>query len=241
MAASRKLLTEFAGTFFFLAAISLSANAGPLQALVIGGALMVMVFMGGHISGAHYNPAVSLAVFLRRKIGARDLGGYWIAQILGGILGFAFGYLVTGKSGGIHPGSHVYAASALAVEIFFTALLALVVLNVAATRATAGNSFYGLAIGFTIVVAAGAGGPVSGGAYNPAVGLGATLAAAVFAGGGWNDVWLYIAGPLVGAAIGAGVHYLQVGGDAEPEHAVQAVVEYAPASEPQSAVTGETG
>src|SRR5258708_38739949 len=105
MADMRKLVTELVGTFFFLTAISLSGNAASLQPLVIGGALMVVVFMGGHISGAHYNPAVSLAVFLRRKIGAGEMVSYWIAQLAGGSLGFVFGYLVSGKSGGIHPGS----------------------------------------------------------------------------------------------------------------------------------------
>ena len=214
MTLSAKLLTELVGTFLFLSVISLSGAAGPLAPLAIGGALMVMVYMGGHVSGAHYNPAVSLALFLRRKIGGLELGTYWVAQLVAAALAFIVGYLVSGKSGGIHPGPHVYAASALTVEILFTAALALVVLNVAATAATSGNSFYGLAIGFTIVAAAFVGGPISGGAFNPAVGFGATLGAALFTGGGWGDFWLYIVGPLVGAAIGAGVHLLQTRGAA---------------------------
>jgi aquaporin Z len=85
-----------------------------------------------------------------------------------------------------------------------------VILNVAATRATQGNSFYGLAIGITIVAAAFTGGPISGGAFNPAVGFGATLSGALFGGGGWSDLWLYVVGPALGAAIGAGIHQLQV-------------------------------
>lgn len=210
MTLTAKLLTELVGTFLFLTVIALSGAAGPLAPLAIGGALMVLVYMGGHVSGAHYNPAVSLALFLRRKIGPGELGGYWVAQLVGAGLAFAFGYLLTGKSGGIHPGAHVYAASALAVEIVFTATLAMVVLNVAATEATRGNSFYGIAIGFTIVVAAFVGGPISGGAFNPAVGFGATLGAALFSSGGWGDFWLYVVGPLVGAALGAGMHYVQV-------------------------------
>ncbi len=211
MTLAAKLLTELVGTYLFLTVIALS-GAGPLAPLAIGGALMVVVYMGGHVSGGHYNPAVSLGLFLRRKIGGIELVTYWLAQLIGGGLAFVFGYLVSGKSGGIHPGAHVYATSAVAVEIVFTALLVMVVLNVAATEATRGNSFYGLAIGFTIVVAAFVGGPVSGGAFNPAVGFGATLGAALFTGGGWGDIWLYLVGPLVGAGIGAGVHYLQVRG-----------------------------
>jgi aquaporin Z len=204
-----KLVTELVGTFLFLSVIALSGATGSLAPLAIGSALMAMVYMGGHISGAHYNPAVSFGVFLRRKMGAIDMLAYWAAQLVGAVLAFAFGYLVSGHSPGIHPGPKVDVFQALAVEILFTAALVLVVLNVAMTKATQGNSFYGLAIGFTIAAATFVGGPISGGAYNPAVGLGATLGSAIFTGGGWSDVWLYVAGPLIGAAIGAAIHALQ--------------------------------
>ena len=207
-----KLLTEFAGTFIFFSVIALAGTIGPLAPLAIGSVLMVMVYMGGHVSGAHYNPAVSLGVFLRGKMSAADMVQYWIAQLVAAALAFTFGYLVSGHAPGIHPGPHVYTASALAIEILFTAGLVLVVLNVATTKQTQGNSFYGLAIGFTIVIAAFAGGPISGGAFNPAVGFGATLGSALFASGSWSDLWLYIVGPLVGAGIGAGIHYVQVSG-----------------------------
>jgi len=204
-----RLLTELVGTFVFLAVIALSGDAGPLAPLAIGFALMAMVYMGGHVSGAHYNPAVSLALFLRRKIGAVQMLAYWVAQLLGGILAFSFGYLVSGKSGGIHPGAHAGWLSALSVEILFTAGLAMVVINVAATDETQGNSFYGLAIGIFIAAAALVGGPISGGAFNPAVGFGATFGSAAFAGGGWSDLWLYLVGPLLGGALGAAVHWAQ--------------------------------
>jgi aquaporin Z len=209
-----KLLTELVGTFVFLSVIALfptSGPAAPLAPLAIGTALMVMVYMGGHISGGHYNPAVSLGLFLRRRIGATTLAAYWVTQLVAGALAFVFGYLVTGRAPGIHPGPGVLTASALAIEVLFTFALVLVVLNVAATSATEGNSFYGLAIGFTIVAAAFAGGPISGGAFNPAVGFGATLGAALFKSGAWTDLWLYLVGPLVGGAIAAGVHTAQVG------------------------------
>lgn len=204
-----KLITELLGTFVFLLCIALSGAAGQLAPLAIGGALMAMVYMGGHISGAHYNPAVSLAVFLRGRMTAPEMAAYWVCQLVGAALAFTLGYLLTGHAGGIHPGKGVYAASAVAVELIFTAALATVVLNVAATKATAGNSFYGLAIGITIVAAAFVGGPISGGAFNPAVGFGATLAGGVFGGQSWGDLWIYIVAPLVGGAIGAGVHRLQ--------------------------------
>ena len=206
MANRAKVVTELAGTFIFLSVIALSGAAGPLAPLAIGAALAAMVYMGGHVSGAHYNPAVSFAFFLRGKLPRNDLLAYWAAQLLGAALAFTFGYVVSGHTPGIHPGANVNAIQALAVEVVFTAALVLVIFSVAATRATQGNSYYGLAIGLTIMAAIFAGGSISGGAYNPAVGFGATFAAALFAGGGWSDLLIYLAGPLVGAAIGAGIN-----------------------------------
>jgi aquaporin Z len=228
-----KLLTEFVGTFIFLSVIALfpgTGPAGPLAPLAIGSVLMVMVYMGGHVSGAHYNPAVTFGLLLRGKIDAVSAAGYWVVQLVAGSLAFVVGYLVSGRTPGIHPGSGVFAASALTVEILFTTALVLVVLNVAATRATEGNSFYGLAIGFTVLAGAFAGGPISGGAFNPAVGFGATLGSALFANGSWGDLWLYLVGPLVGAAIAAGIHLLQVSGvpSLEPAPAAPAVQEQQP-------------
>jgi aquaporin Z len=205
-----KLLTELVGTFVFLTVIALSASAGSMAPLAIGIALMVMVYMGGHVSGAHYNPAVSFGLFLRGIIPAPTMAAYWVTQLVAAVLAFTFGYMVSGHTPGIHPGAGVYWSSALAAEIVFTSALVLVVLNVAATKQTAGNSFYGLAIGFTVGVGAFAVGPISGAAFNPAVGVGATLGAALFDHGAWTDLWLYIAGPLIGAAIAAGIHFTQM-------------------------------
>lgn len=204
-----RLLTEFVGTFIFLSTIALSGAAGPLAPIAIGSALMVMVYMGGHISGGHYNPAVSLGAFLRGAIDALTMVSYWAAQLGAGVLAFVFGYLASGRAPGIHPGPGVSIASALAIEILFTLALVLVFLNAVTTTATEGNSYYGLAIGFTILTGAFVGAPISGAAFNPAVGLGATLSAALFHGGSWGHLWLYLVGPLVGGAIAAGVYYLQ--------------------------------
>ena len=213
MPRTARLVTELVGTFIFLSVIALSGAAGSLAPLAIGAALTAMVYMGGHISGAHYNPAVSFGIFLRRKMTAVEMLAYWAAQLVGALLAFGFGYLVSGHSPGIHPGPKVDIYQALAVEILFTGALVLVILNVAFTRALQGNSFYGIAIGFTIAAATFAGGPISGGAYNPAVGIGATLGSAMFASGGWSDVWLYVVGPFIGSAIGAAIHGLQTGRD----------------------------
>src|SRR5947199_3266356 len=138
-----RLLTEFIGTFIFLSAIALSGPAGPLAPLVIGAALTAMVYMGGHVSGAHYNPAVSFGAFLRGKMPASEMLVYWAAQLVGAIFAFSVGYLVTGRSGGIHPGAGVQVLQALGVEMVFTAALVVVILNVAFSKATHGNSFYG--------------------------------------------------------------------------------------------------
>jgi len=204
-----QLVTELVGTFTFLFVISLSGLSGPFAPVAIGMALLAMVYMGGHISGAHYNPAVTLGLLLRRKIASSHALGYWVAQLAGGALAFVAGYLISGQTPGIHPGSKVHALQALGVEVIFTAGLVLVVLNVAATKRTQGNSFYGMAIGLFIAAAIFVGAPISGAAYNPAVGFGATLGAALFASGGWSDLWLYIVGPVIGAAAGAAINYAQ--------------------------------
>src|ERR1700730_9649657 len=102
-----KLVTEVVGTFIFLTVIALSGPAGSLAPLAIGAALMVMVYMGGHVSGAHYNPAVSFGAFLRGKLGAGDMAAYWVAQLIGAALAFVFAYWASGHASGIHPGPKV--------------------------------------------------------------------------------------------------------------------------------------
>lgn len=205
-----KYLTEFVGTFFFLFVIATAALfASVFTPLAIGIGLMAVVYMGGHVSGAHYNPAVSLALAMQKKVSWKDCGIYMLCQIVAGFAAFALAYWIIGKTPGINPGNSPSTdlpftnAQALVCEIVFTAMLACVVLNVAATKATSGNSFYGLAIGATIVAAAYAGGGISGGAFNPAVGISATAAKAIFESGEWTHLWLYIVGPLLGGALGS--------------------------------------
>ncbi|HSS61843.1 MAG TPA: aquaporin [Candidatus Limnocylindrales bacterium] len=204
-----KLMIEFVGTFVFFSVIAHSGRAGSLAPLAIGLALTAMVYMGGHVSGAHYNPAVTFGLFLRRLISVRTLALYWVTQLVAGSLAFVLAFLIDGASAGIHPGAGVYWYSALSAEILFTTALVLVVLNVAATKETAGNSYYGIAIGFTVAAGAFVVGPISGAAFNPAVGFAATLGAALFGHGGWSDLWLYVVGPLAGAALAAVIHQFQ--------------------------------
>lgn len=171
----KKYLVEFIGTFFLVFTVGMAVRSGAaLAPLAIGSALMVMIFAGGHISGGHFNPAVTLAVWLRGKCDARDVGPYWMAQLAAGaIAALLVTYLFGGRPAG-GPALHGSVPSAI-VEFLFTFALAWVVLNTATAKGTAGNSFYGLAIGFTVLTGAIAVGGVSGGAFNPAVGLGVFL------------------------------------------------------------------
>jgi aquaporin Z len=207
----RKYLTEFIGTFFLVFTVGLTVVAAlPMAPLAIGSSLMIMVYMGGHVSGGHYNPAVSLALFLRGKMAsAGEFIGYMVSQLAGAITAALATYVATGQTFAPAPGASASVLAALLIEILFTFALALVVLNVAASAKTQGNSFYGLAIGFTIVVGAFAGGSISGGAFNPAVGTGPILVQAAIGGGSVAHLWLYLVGPFVGGALAAGVFGIQ--------------------------------
>src|ERR1044071_3147137 len=136
----RKYLTEFAGTHFFVMTIALIASRDHAMApLVIGGALMVVVYMGGHVSGAHYNPAVSLALFLRGKLSRADLLPYLLAQLAGATVGAWLAYAVSDRTFAPSPAAGAGTMTVLLVEALYTCLLALVVLHVATTQATPGN------------------------------------------------------------------------------------------------------
>jgi len=207
-----KLLTELIGTFFLVLTVGLTVIQGtPFAPLAIGTALMVMVYMGGHVSGGHYNPAVSLGVLLRRKMTAGEFGGYVGAQLVGAVLATLAVQQIVGQTFAAAPASDVDFVAPLLVEVLFTFALVLVVLNVAVSARTTGNSYYGLAIGFTVMVGAFAGGAISGGAFNPAVGLGPMLVHGLLSGGSFSAAWLYLVGPLLGGALAALVFGLQEG------------------------------
>ena len=209
----KKYLTEFIGTFFLVLTICLAAGSGiSIPPLAIGASLMAMVYMGGPVSGAHYNPAVSLGLLLRGKLAPADFIPYVIAQLAGAIAAAAISAWMLGHPFAPAPGPSVSALKALAVEALFTFALCLVVLNVATSKRSSGNSYFGIAIGFTVMVGAFAGGPLSGGAFNPAVGLGPILVGAMLAGGSLGNAWLYVVGPCVGAVLAAGVFGLQEAG-----------------------------
>ena len=177
----RKYAVEAIGAFFltFVVAVSVLSHSA-FTPLAAGAALMVMIYAGGHISGGHYNPAVTLAVLVRGRIGIRDAVAYWIAQVAGGVIAGALARAVVNPATvkTLTLSGHTEAAAAV-VELLITFALCYVVLNVATSKDQPGNQFFGLAIGFTVAAGAFAVGGISGGAFNPAVTLGAGVAAAL--------------------------------------------------------------
>jgi aquaporin Z len=196
----KKYLVEFIGTFFLVLTIGMTVvapGAGALAPIANGAALMVMIYAGGHVSGGHYNPAVTLAVWLRGRCSAGDVPFYIAAQILGAWVA-ATGVLCLKGHPVVTPGD-IKIIPALIAEAVGTFALAYVVLNVATAKATAGNSNYGLAIGFTVTAMAFALGGVSGGAFNPAVAVGITKMHLVDS----SNLWLYFVADLGAGALAA--------------------------------------
>ncbi|HEV2616071.1 MAG TPA: aquaporin [Candidatus Acidoferrales bacterium] len=195
-----KYITELIGTFFlvFTVGCTVVGNAGgTLAPLAIGAVLMVMIFAGGHVSGAHYNPAITLGVWLRGKIETKDVAGYMIFQIVGAILAaLAVRYLKAGVE--VVP-MHLAILPALLAEFLFTFALVFVMLNTATAKGTAGNSFYGLAIGFTVTAGAYAVGSISGGVFNPGVAVGISIMGL----SAWSSIWIYLVANFAGGAVAA--------------------------------------
>ncbi len=158
---------------------------------------MVMVFAGGHISGGHFNPAVTLAVFLRGRCDAKDVLPYWIAQIAAGVAAAFVAMFLVGKSG--TPMEITSLPPVFLAEFLFTFALCYVVLNCATAKGTLDNSFYGLAIGFTVMVGAFSVGSISGGAFNPAVAVGIGLMKLV----NLSQIWIHIVADLAGGLVAA--------------------------------------
>jgi aquaporin Z len=210
---SVKYVVEAIGTFFLVFTVGAAVGSGsPLAPLGIGAVLMVMIYAGGHLSGGHYNPAVTMAVLVRRRIRLRDAVGYWVVQFGAGLLAAVVVRTV------VDPTRMATAAAmtltgrtllaAFVVELLFTFALCYVVLNVATSKDHPDNSFYGLAIGFTVVAGAFAVGAISGGAFNPAVSLGAAVMG-IFA---WPTLWIYLVAQVL-AGITAGVTFLALNPD----------------------------
>jgi aquaporin Z len=202
--ATAKYLVEAIGTFVLVFTVGAAvASRSSLAPLAIGASLMVMIYAGGHVSGGHYNPAVTLAVWVRHRIGLRDAVGYWIAQFGAGVLAAAVVRTVVEPAEAAKTATLTLSGqslvAALAVELVFTFALCYVVLNVATSKSHPDNYFYGLAIGFTVVAGAAAVGSISGGAFNPAVALGAAVMG-MFA---WPTLWVYVLAQVIGGTAAA--------------------------------------
>jgi len=200
-----RYLTEFIGTFFLVLTIGCTVMGGApgvIPPLAIGAALMVMVFAGAHVSGAHYNPAVTVALYLRGRCPAGDVVPYWAAQFAGAGLGAWAAMCVLGKGVNVYaPGAapHEAIGQVMLAEFLFTFALAYVVLNVATAKGTAGNMFYGLAIGMTVMAGAFAVGHISGGVFNPAVAVGISIMGLA----AWSSLWIYLLSTISGAVLAA--------------------------------------
>jgi aquaporin Z len=203
--AARKYVTEFIGAFFLTFAVGVGALTGSVFVpLAAGATLMVMIYAGGHISGGHYNPAVTMAALVRGRIGIRDAVAYWVVQVVGGIAAGALARAVVNPAAvkTLTLTGHTEAAAAV-VEVLITFALCYVVLNVATSKDQPNNGFFGLAIGFTVAAGAFAVGGISGGAFNPQVAIGGATAG-LFA---WSTIWVYILVEL-GAGVAAGLAFL---------------------------------
>ena len=200
----KKYVVEFIGTFFLVLIIVVSVNgtAGDMAPLAIGSILMVMVFAGGHISGGHFNPAVTLGVWIRGKVNATDVPGYMIGQLLGSLLGAFTATYLLGFIPGATPistgGTFDFVGGALA-EFLGTFALVWVVLHTATATDIKGNSFYGLAIGFTIMACAYGLGGITGGAFNPAVAVGISAIGMTT----WANILAFLLGQLLAGVAAA--------------------------------------
>jgi len=194
----RKFLSEFIGTFFLVLTVGLTVipgNAGVIAPLAIGSVLMALVYAGGHISGAHYNPAVTIGVLIRGKCSIVDLIVYILAQVAGAAAAAYLSIMMVGSG----SAGTLHVTNALIAEFLFTFALVYVVLNVATVRSTSGNSYYGLAIGFIVMVGAFSVGGISGGAFNPAVAVGAALMGLL----NWTDIWIHLSADFAGGVAAA--------------------------------------
>jgi len=210
----RALIVEFIGTFFLVFTVGLNSLVPQFEMmapLAIGSILMVMIYMGGHISGGHYNPSVTLGVYFRGgKISFRDMILYQVVQIFAAFIASLICYAASGKTFAPSPAAEWEAIwTTFVVELFFTFALVLVVLAVATTPQLEGNSFYGCAIGFTVVAGAYTSAGISGGAFNPALVIGSMIVD-TFSGAPYKIkyIWVYWGAAVIGSILAPLVYHI---------------------------------
>jgi aquaporin Z len=194
----KQSVVEFIGTFLLTCTFGLTMvppNVGPFAPLAIGAALAALVYAGREISGAHYNPAVTLAVWIRGKCSMKHAAMMMVAQVCGAL---AAGFLVVFmRSGTTTPLLTLDPAKALVAEFVFAFALVLVFLSVMAAGRERSSS--GLALGFVLMAGMYCTAPISGGAFNPAIAVGS----AVTGLGTWATLWIYFLAEFAGAAVAA--------------------------------------
>lgn len=200
----KKYAIELIGSFFFTFALwmtvptSMVTGAGMMTRLSIGLTMTILVYAGAKISGGHYNPAISLAAFIQRRIGLSDTLKYMLVQVIGCVLAiFVVMYLLEPTQIRTEAAYIKNPIKALIAEFLATFLLAFVYLNV--FNKDNQNSYYGIAIGLTITVMAYSVGTISGGVFNPIVFVSSTF----INWGAWSDGWIYFVGCFGGAAVAA--------------------------------------
>jgi aquaporin NIP len=208
------LLAEFIGTFFLIfagtGAIAVDAITHEVThvgvSLVFGLVISVLIYALGHISGAHFNPAVTIGFCALGEFPGRRVPPYIAAQIIGAIAASGVVFALFGRAGSLGVTTpHGAPVVSLLLETLMTFLLVLVIFG-SAVHGKAVKSFAGLAIGGTIALDALFGGPISGASMNPARSLGPALVS-----GMWSEQWIYIAGPLLGALLAVGAYRLMTG------------------------------
>ena len=196
-----KLITEFIGTFFLTLTICTAAafgTAGSYAPFAIASTLMVMIYAGGHVSGAHYNPAVTISIYLRGACDKSEVAPYIASQVVAGVMGAMVASNVLMPNGEVGP-LVMDTGPAFGAELLFTFALAYVILNVATSESTDGNGYYGAAIAFVVLAGALTVGPISGASFNPAV-TASLISAGVME---VADSWVHIVPQLVGGALAA--------------------------------------
>ena len=187
---SSKLIAEFIGTFFLALTICTAAvhgSAGDYAPFAIAATLMVMIYAVGHISGAHFNPAVTVAVWLRGACEKSDVVPYISVQALAGVLAAIVSQEILLAEPSV-TAIDMDATNALAAEFLYTFALVYVILNVATSDATQGNGYYGAAISFVVLAGALTVGGISWGSFNPAV-SGALLVSGAIE---LSDLWIHL-------------------------------------------------
>ena len=196
-----KLITEFIGTFFLTLTICTAAafgTAGSYAPFAIASTLMVMIYAGGHVSGAHYNPAVTISIYLRGACDKSEVAPYIASQVVAGVMGAMVASNVLMPDGEVGP-LVMDTGPAFGAELMFTFALAYVILNVATSESTDGNGYYGAAIAFVVLAGALTVGPISGASFNPAV-TASLISAGVL---GVADSWVHLVPQLIGGVLAA--------------------------------------